>query len=93
MKNRIHTLLDKYWLEPEYSDLFGKRGLEWLRNPKLSEIDQLILDSNLKLIESLETQVDKINKEIACIAVDENPIKLLMTSYGKVCVRPASPYA
>lgn len=82
VKNRIHALLDKYWLEPEYSDLFGKRGLEWLRSLRLSEIDQLTLNSNLKLLESLEAQVDALNKEIARIAVDEKAIRLLMTIPG-----------
>jgi len=82
VKNRIHALLDKYWLEPEHSDIFCKGGLEWLHSLKLSEIDQLILDSNLKLIENLEAHVDAINREIATIAVNDHAIKLLMTMPG-----------
>jgi transposase len=30
VKNRIHNLLDKYDLKPQYSDLFGKQGRESL---------------------------------------------------------------
>lgn len=44
VKNRIHNLLDKYDLKPEYTDLFGKKGLEWLRSLQLSSIDRTILD-------------------------------------------------
>jgi transposase len=35
IKNRIHTLLDKYEIQPTYTDIFGKRGREWLRSLNL----------------------------------------------------------
>ncbi len=82
IKNRIHNLLDKYDLQPEYIDLFGKQGIEWLRSLQLPSIEKTILQSNLELLEALNSQIDKINLEIAPIAVDKDDVKLLMTLPG-----------
>jgi transposase len=43
IKNRVHAILDKHELQHGYTDLFGKQGLEWLRNLKLPTSDQQIL--------------------------------------------------
>ncbi len=65
VKNRIHNQLDKYDLKPEYSDLFGKQGREWLRNLQLSSIDRTILDVNIKQLESLEEAIRSLTVKIA----------------------------
>ena len=44
IKNRIHSLLDRYNLKHEYSDLFGKQGREWLRSLQLPSTEKTILD-------------------------------------------------
>jgi transposase len=82
IKNRIHNLLDKYDLKPTCTDLFCKKGIEWLRNLQLEAVDNTILDSDLQLLDALDAQVDKINLEIASIAVDQENVKLLMTLPG-----------
>jgi hypothetical protein len=50
VKNRIHMLLDKHDLSYGYTDLFGKEGLEWLRNLNLPSIDQQILQSKVRKV-------------------------------------------
>jgi transposase len=82
IKNRVHNQLDKYDLQPEYSDLFGNKGIEWLRTLQLPEIEKTILQSNLDLLEALNSQIEKINLEIASNAVDKDDVKLLMTLPG-----------
>ncbi|MEM2897554.1 MAG: IS110 family transposase, partial [Candidatus Bathyarchaeia archaeon] len=82
LKNRIHALLDKYDLKPEYSDLFGKEGIKWLEGLKLEPIDQVILETNLKLLKSLEKQIGTVTKHIASIAFNEANVRLLMTMPG-----------
>lgn len=82
IKNRIHNLLDKYDLQPTCTELFGKKGLKWLRNLQLEPIDKTILNSDLQILETLDGQVEKINLEIASIAVDQENVKLLMTLPG-----------
>jgi len=82
LKNRIHNLPDKYDLQPEFTDLFGKQGMNWLKTLQLPSIEKTILNSNLKLLEALNDQIEKINLGIASNAVNKEDVKLLMTLPG-----------
>lgn len=82
IKNRIHNLLDKYDLKSDFSDIFGKQGLEWLQGLQLPPIDRTILNSDLALLDSLETQIQNMNIEIAKLACNQEDAKLLMTMPG-----------
>ncbi len=82
IKNPIHNLLDKYNLKPTCTDLFGRKGVEWLLNLQLEPIDKTILTSDLQILDALDTQVQNINLEIASIAVGQENAKLLMTLPG-----------
>lgn len=82
VKNRIHALLDKHELSYEYTDLFGKQGLEWLRNLQLPTPDQQILHSNLQVLDTLSEQAQNMDIQIAKDAATEDQAKLLMTMPG-----------
>jgi transposase len=82
VKNRIHATLDKYDLPYEYTDLFGKQGLEWLRSLNLPTVDQQILQSNLQILQRLSTEIQNADVQIAKDAVNEDQAKLLMTMPG-----------
>jgi len=83
VKNRIHSLLEKYDVdETLFSDLFSKCGREWLSKIKLSDTDRFILEGELMLLKSLEEQVDRVTRRIASEAYDEDDVKLLMTMPG-----------
>jgi transposase len=82
VKNRIHALLDKYDLSYEYTDLFGKEGLEWLRSLNLPASDDHILKSNLQILEAFNEQIRSADIQIAKDAVNEEQAKLLMTMPG-----------
>jgi len=62
VKNRIHELIDRQ-AEPireharTFSDLFGKKGLTWLKNLSLNEPYQTLLSRLLTTHESLDEQV------------------------------------
>jgi transposase len=81
-KNRIHALLDKHDLPYEYTDLFGKRGMEWLRSLQLPTPDHQILQSNLQILETLNAEVQNADIQIAKDAVHEEQAKILMTMPG-----------
>jgi transposase len=87
-RNKIHDLLAKYEYTHDFSDLFGKEGMTWLKTLKLSQYDQIILDSNLRLLESLDAEITGISTEIAKLAIDhtnknwQNQIKLLLGLKG-----------
>jgi transposase len=82
IKNRIHMLLDKHDLTYPYTDLFGKEGLEWLRNLQLPTPDHQILQSNLQVLETVNTEVRNADIQIAKDATTEDQAKLLMTMPG-----------
>jgi hypothetical protein len=49
IKNHIHALLDRYKIQPTCTDIFGKRGREWLRNLNLPSIKEYVrLPPNVK---------------------------------------------
>jgi transposase len=82
LKNRIHTLLDKYDQKPPFTDLFGKHGLEWLSSLQLQPGDQTILNVNLEQLNSLTHSIDALTASIAVSAVDNPEVKLLMGFTG-----------
>lgn len=82
VKNKIHALLDRHGIKHEYSDIFGKTGIEWLKNLQLSSIERLMLDNHLKHITSLNEQISIVTGEIAKHAVKDERTELLMSMPG-----------
>jgi len=82
IKNRIHALLDKYEIQPTYTDIFGKKGREWLRSLSLPSIDQTILEVSLQRLEELEAHIDAFTGKIAQEAVENPQARLLMSFTG-----------
>ena len=72
VKNRIHMLLDKHDLTYQYTDLFGKQGLEWLQSLTLPSVDQQILQSNLQILQTLSMEIHNADIQIAKDAVNED---------------------
>jgi len=82
IKNRIHALLDKHELSYTYTDLFGKEGIEWLRNLQLPTPDHEIIRSNLQVMETLNAEIRNADIQIAKDATSEEKAKLLITMPG-----------
>lgn len=85
VKNLIHSLLDKYELKGfDGKDLFGKEGMKWLRTiaHKLSWVDGLTLEAELRQVELLNQLIEEVNLRIALEAVDSEDVKLPMTIPG-----------
>jgi transposase len=81
-KNKIHALVDKNGLKHEFSDLFGKAGVQWLKSLELSSLDRLMLDNHLLLLESLNMQVEKVDVEITARATLDEDVRLLLSLTG-----------
>jgi transposase len=61
LKNRIRRLLDHHHVAiPDYSDLFGVSGRAFLQALELPELAQKILQSELTLLSSYQTQIKDI---------------------------------
>jgi transposase len=82
VRNRIHAILAKHELNHEYSDLFGKKGSEWLRSLQLEGVDETVLKTNLALLKTLDEQIEAVTVEIAKTACNQEDIQILMTMPG-----------
>jgi len=86
IKNRIHTIFDRYpeetkKLKPQ-TDLFGKEGREYLTKIKLSELDRTIVDRELALLDDLASYVKQAEQTIKALTQDNADVKRLLTIPG-----------
>jgi len=83
LKCRIHSILDREGIDtPKFSDLFGKKGLIWLKSLSLSYPLSQTLGGYLNLIERLNSLIEETEKSIK-LTVKEDPLaQLLLTIPG-----------
>lgn len=85
IKNRIHTILEKY---PEviegfsFSDIFGVSGKEYLYSLKLPYPDDRLLKENLELLEDIQIKIKDSEGLLSEITEDNLRVKLLQTVPG-----------
>jgi len=60
IKNRVHGLLARHNIHPKESDIFGKAGMEMLRNLELDSHSRRILDDQLDHIEYSNQEMKKL---------------------------------
>jgi transposase len=82
MKNRIHILLTKNNYQPPFSDLFGVKGLKYLRQVNLPNYHKAQLETYLALYERLREEIDPLTTMIQNMAKENAMAKLLMTIPG-----------
>lgn len=82
VKNKVHAIVDKYGYRCEFSDMFGKAGTQWLRAQELSELDRLLLENHLSLIESINTQIRRVDEAIRERACRDEDVRLLLSLTG-----------
>ena len=82
MKNRIHMLLMKNNTCIPVSDLFGARGMKYLKEIELPIYHQKQLKSYLTLYGQLTKQIEPLTKRIGHLAKKDPMAKLLMTIPG-----------
>ena len=83
LANKIHSILDKYEYRLELTNIFGKSGIKWLKSLPLSPIDRIILNTTLSSIETIDSQIEIVSKEIAKYAwKDSQDIKILLSITG-----------
>jgi transposase len=80
--NRTHSLLDKYDMNFGYSKIFGIKGLQWLRDLRVSGNDQILLQEYISQIDFLTTQIKNIESKIRVEASNNESVKILMSMTG-----------
>jgi len=81
MRNRIHSVLATRLIEPPLR-LFSGEGLQWLGTVELDEQARLLIDSDLRQLESLEQEIDAVDAELARRGHQSDEVKLLMSLPG-----------
>ncbi len=84
LKNRIRTIIDKH---PELGkapveELFGIKGMEWLKGVKLPEIDRNIVDNDIELLKEVKERINKSDELIEELGRDDERVKYLMSVPG-----------
>ncbi len=84
IKNRVHSVLNKYDLIFEGTDLFGKKGRAWLKAiiPQLKKVDSFVLEEELSHLDHFSETLNKIESDIASQAVEREDVHLLMSITG-----------
>jgi transposase len=83
VKNRIHVLLDRLHIPmPAVSDLFGKRGTQYLKKLVLPEIDGTILRQDLELLDLLNKLLQEAEREIDKLLQADPRVQLLRSIPG-----------
>ena len=82
MKNRIHNIMAKNNLTVPASDLFGRKGLEFLEQAPLPGYQRRQVDTYLNLYQSIKEQVIALTDDIHKQAKTNAMAKLLMTIPG-----------
>jgi transposase len=82
VKNKAHALIDRNGLKHDFSDLFGKAGMQWLKSVELCGLDRLMLDNYLMHLENLDLQIDRVDEEITSRASFDSDVRLLLSLKG-----------
>jgi len=84
IKNRIQMILERHpqLNKPNFSDLFGSQGREWLNSLDLSSPDSKLLKENLKLLDELNQRISSTEYLINLLAKEDSRIQRLQTIPG-----------
>jgi transposase len=85
MKNKIHAILSKDGVSSPYSDLFGKKGIQFLQDMELRPCYRQAIDGYLATIEQLNDLLKAVSLEINQRAKLDEQAQLLMTMPGIGC--------
>lgn len=83
LKNRIKALLAQHSIDtPDVSDLYGKKGLQWLRTLKLPEPDGELLSEDLDLLIILNERIAVTESLIAELSEGDEAVDWLFSLPG-----------
>jgi transposase len=82
VKNMIHALLARNGIKHEFSDLFGKAGIEFLRNINLDEESRFELNQYLMLLRVINYKIEEAEEVVKDLANNNYYAKLLISIPG-----------
>jgi transposase len=82
-KNEVHAVLMRCLKSrPPASDLFGSKGRRWLAEQELPTVERETVDSTLRQVEFLDSEIAAVERLIAAEALSWPEVKRLMTVPG-----------
>jgi transposase len=85
LKNKVHAILSKNGISLPYSDAFGKKSLQFLREVQLRPCYRQAVDGYLQMAEQLMAMLQEISHEIDQRAELDNQAQILMSMPGIGC--------
>jgi len=82
VKNRLHSTLAQRLIVVPYAKLFSLKGLAWLRKLEIDEDGRQMLDSDLRMLESIAVEITALEAILAPLAYRRDQVRLLMTLPG-----------
>jgi transposase len=77
LKNTIHTLLRRARIDHPFSDLFGKRGKQFLKELKLVPDKREALTTYLGILEPIQEKIKELNLKVTQVAKEDKRAKRL----------------
>jgi len=81
-RNRVHAICARRLLSAPVSDLFGVAGRAWLDRLVLEPDERLALDAQMRLLATLEVEIDAAERAIAAHVLDDRRVRHLLTIPG-----------
>jgi transposase len=82
LKNRVRSHLARELIAPYDGDLFGARGMTWLRSLPLPAATRSFVESDLRLLAGVEAELTALEETLVPLAFDDPNVRLLMTLPG-----------
>lgn len=86
VKNRIHSLIDRQENAREealtYTDLFGAKGMQFLRSAELPALERKLLNEDLELLETLRLRIRSIESILEQLKENDDMVNRLKTIPG-----------
>ncbi len=82
VKNRIHSILAQRLMPVPFKELYSPKGMQWLRSLALERDDRQAVDSELRLLDSIEHEIHEMEQTLVQAAWQDDRVRLLMTLSG-----------
>jgi transposase len=82
LRNQVHAVLARNLIDAPVTDVFGQGGRRWLTDVQLPVHEREQVDSNLRLHDALDVEIELVERQLAEQALTRSDVRHLMTIPG-----------
>ncbi|MCA1677878.1 MAG: IS110 family transposase [Actinobacteria bacterium] len=82
LRNQVHAVLTRNLIDAPMTDVFGQGGRQWLAGVALPEHEREQVDSDLRLHDALDREIELVERQLAGQALGDPNVRRLMTIPG-----------